>query len=567
MLGTAEGLAVSNLKTRLALAAAIEDHRLLAGALQRLAAGGGAAGADEARGEDQRDGRGDGAAMSALELGQACCVLLDSLLQASTLVTAAGQAHAAEGAALEGAVAALGARAVSDCLEKLQGAAMEVEAARGLLSAPSSGPPAVTGAGGTPHRSLLGYTISLPVHPEAEPSEQQHQQSAPSLAAAEARVSAALAMLQASLPALRAAVSPSVAGHVLRQAAELRGALQDAQGRRGQEGAMEMERPGPEEGQEGDEGLFGAVNSCVELCLLAVQRVRAAALGGPEGSPAASAAAPAAGAAEEEGALEAPPLQTSAARAVEAVQSLGLHRLLPAVQRVCLALSRSQSRSQSLPLAQLLPPLQAVAALHSVLVSDLASWHAEGGKLLYVLLRVYRTLLAKGYCGAQVQEEEGGDGSGMSFSDDNDGTGMGEGEGKKDVSDQIENEDQLVGLKGDQPEVRPTLFIYSLLSSSPLHSSSSSLPLFKFPRSSPPTHTSLPPLAEAPRPPQAAERGGEGHGRRGACRALSFVPSRSQTPHHPCTHPSSNPPMLPSCHPRHMNTPFPTSTHPHPPHR
>lgn len=496
MLGTAEVLAVSNLKTRLALAAAVEDHRLLAGALQRLAAGGGV-GSDEARGEGQRDCRGDGAAMTAVELGQACCVLLDSLLQASTLVTAAGQAHAAEGAAIEGAVAVLGARAVSDCLEKLQGAAMEVEAARGLLSAPSSGP-AVTGAGGTPQRSLLGYTISLPMHPEAEPSEQQHQQSAPSLAAAEARVSAALAMLQTSLPALRAAVSPSVAGHVLRQAAELQGALQDAQGRRGQEGAMEVERPGPEEGQEGDEGLFGAVNACVELCLLAVQRVRAAALGGPEGSPAASTAAPAAGAAEEEGALEAPPLQTSAARAVEAVQSLGLHRLLPAVQRVCLALSRSQSRSQSLPLAQLLPPLQAVAALHSVLVSDLASWHAEGGKLLYVLLRVYRTLLAKGYCSAQVQEEEGGDGSGMSFSDDNDGTGMGEGEGKKDVSDQIENEDQLVGLKGDQPEVRPPLFIYSLLSSSPLHSSSSSLPLFKLPRSSPPAHAPPPPPCRSP---------------------------------------------------------------------
>jgi len=36
----------------------------------------------------------------------------------------------------------------------------------------------------------------------------------------------------------------------------------------------------------------------------------------------------------------------------------------------------------------------------------------------------------------------------MHFEDDVEGTGMGEGEGKKDVSDQIEDEEQLLGLKG-----------------------------------------------------------------------------------------------------------------------
>ena len=35
--------------------------------------------------------------------------------------------------------------------------------------------------------------------------------------------------------------------------------------------------------------------------------------------------------------------------------------------------------------------------------------------------------------------------------DDVDGTGMGEGDGRKDVSDQIENEEQLLGLKEDKP--------------------------------------------------------------------------------------------------------------------
>lgn len=38
----------------------------------------------------------------------------------------------------------------------------------------------------------------------------------------------------------------------------------------------------------------------------------------------------------------------------------------------------------------------------------------------------------------------------LQFDDDVEGTGMGEGEGKKDVTDQIEDEEQLLGLKGDQ---------------------------------------------------------------------------------------------------------------------
>lgn len=38
------------------------------------------------------------------------------------------------------------------------------------------------------------------------------------------------------------------------------------------------------------------------------------------------------------------------------------------------------------------------------------------------------------------------------FDDDVEGTGMGEGDGKKDVTDQIEDEEQLLGLKGDEPD-------------------------------------------------------------------------------------------------------------------
>ncbi|CAN0493688.1 unnamed protein product, partial [Scytosiphon promiscuus] len=75
-------------------------------------------------------------------------------------------------------------------------------------------------------------------------------------------------------------------------------------------------------------------------------------------------------------------------------------------------------------------------------------------KLHYVTVRVFRTLLSKGLCAAETEDDVGdgdGDIDGMKFDDDVEGTGMGEGEGKKDVTDEIEDEEQLLGLKGDEP--------------------------------------------------------------------------------------------------------------------
>jgi len=75
-------------------------------------------------------------------------------------------------------------------------------------------------------------------------------------------------------------------------------------------------------------------------------------------------------------------------------------------------------------------------------------------KFEYVKLRLFRVLIAKGFCSDDV--EDGGDADGdagdgkMNFEDDVEGTGMGEGDGKEDVTDQIENEEQLLGLKGDE---------------------------------------------------------------------------------------------------------------------
>eukprot|EP00979_Chaetoceros_neogracilis_P011124 scaffold2695_cov256-Chaetoceros_neogracile.AAC.6 len=75
-------------------------------------------------------------------------------------------------------------------------------------------------------------------------------------------------------------------------------------------------------------------------------------------------------------------------------------------------------------------------------------------KFEYVKLRLFRVVIAKGYCADDVEDGgdadgEGGDGN-CTFEDDVEGTGMGEGEGNNDVTDQIENEEQLLGLKGDE---------------------------------------------------------------------------------------------------------------------
>ena len=73
---------------------------------------------------------------------------------------------------------------------------------------------------------------------------------------------------------------------------------------------------------------------------------------------------------------------------------------------------------------------------------SLLTAHKATSKLLSVLLGVFTELVEKGFClPPEVEEEDSGEGA-TEFEDIQDG-GLGEGEGAKDVSDQIENEDQV----------------------------------------------------------------------------------------------------------------------------
>ncbi|XP_061756335.1 midasin isoform X2 [Nerophis ophidion] len=67
--------------------------------------------------------------------------------------------------------------------------------------------------------------------------------------------------------------------------------------------------------------------------------------------------------------------------------------------------------------------------------------HRSTGKLLSVLASIFTELAQKGFC--LPQEIAAGDGEGATEFHDYEGGGIGEGEGTKDVSDKIENEDQV----------------------------------------------------------------------------------------------------------------------------
>ena len=86
-------------------------------------------------------------------------------------------------------------------------------------------------------------------------------------------------------------------------------------------------------------------------------------------------------------------------------------------------------------------------------LNDFLHFYRDTAKFHYVLIRVFRVLVSKGYCSDETASEDGGDGDaeGMTF-EENDGTGMGEGDGKQDVTDQLENEEQLLGLESDKNE-------------------------------------------------------------------------------------------------------------------
>jgi midasin len=111
------------------------------------------------------------------------------------------------------------------------------------------------------------------------------------------------------------------------------------------------------------------------------------------------------------------------------------------------------SRAMLGQLGAALPLLQLLAGGVQQRVVDAVVLHKSCAKLAYVSTSLFCTLVKEGYCMPEGTEVEGGEGGEGEWKEAG-GTGMGDGTGKKDVSDQIKDEDQLLGAqqKGQQQE-------------------------------------------------------------------------------------------------------------------
>ena len=88
----------------------------------------------------------------------------------------------------------------------------------------------------------------------------------------------------------------------------------------------------------------------------------------------------------------------------------------------------------------------------NVVVMEFTLAHEHVSKMHFVLTGLFADLVRRGFCmpSEQEQGDQEQDHDGMEL----DGTGIGEGQGSKDVSDQIEDEEQVLGTQNEQPEAQ-----------------------------------------------------------------------------------------------------------------
>ena len=67
-------------------------------------------------------------------------------------------------------------------------------------------------------------------------------------------------------------------------------------------------------------------------------------------------------------------------------------------------------------------------------------------KLVYLILRIFTNIVKNGFCSTEEEEEEPGEKEGELRR----GTGIGEGKGIEDVTEQIEHEEQIEGLRDEE---------------------------------------------------------------------------------------------------------------------
>eukprot|EP01025_Chloroclados_australasicus_P003389 TRINITY_DN10796_c0_g1_i1.p1 TRINITY_DN10796_c0_g1~~TRINITY_DN10796_c0_g1_i1.p1 ORF type:complete len:1210 (+),score=190.26 TRINITY_DN10796_c0_g1_i1:452-3631(+) len=88
--------------------------------------------------------------------------------------------------------------------------------------------------------------------------------------------------------------------------------------------------------------------------------------------------------------------------------------------------------------------LQLIIASSELLLQKYLKYHRATCKLGYIVSSICVSLMLEGFCGPVEEGSGEGDGDGDIFKEE-EGVGLGEGQGAKDVSDKIQNEDQIQG--------------------------------------------------------------------------------------------------------------------------
>eukprot|EP00741_Cyanophora_paradoxa_P000351 tig00000403_g342.t1 len=302
------------------------------------------------------------------------------------------------------------------------------------------------------------------VPPEAFPR-REWPATAVALDAALAALAAARAALLADAPADRPAALLAPAAEAARRAGARRRRARRAARRGGGAGGGGGGGAGGGGGRRGAAGpMAGALDELVASALVAVQAARAAAAAFRSDAPEGAAPPPeeeeeGAGAGEEEEVdesdLEAHGSAPGAARRLAALFAALELPALAARAEALSALAAAAADADPAAGAAAARALAACAALAEAALGagrrvalEYARLHAASGKLAHVLLALFGELFEHGFCDPRDQEQGDGDGSGK-FEDDVGGTGIGAGEGKKDVSDQIEREEQVEGTRDE----------------------------------------------------------------------------------------------------------------------
>ncbi|KAI8371328.1 uncharacterized protein BYT42DRAFT_501247 [Radiomyces spectabilis] len=123
-----------------------------------------------------------------------------------------------------------------------------------------------------------------------------------------------------------------------------------------------------------------------------------------------------------------------------------LNLISPIMNKANEADASSVSREISRLLQQVYPFVQQYMLVVQHTLGEIVLHHKSMAKLTYALINSFSVIISKGFCMPEgAADEEEGDADGTAT-----GTGIGEGEGTKDVTEEIEDEEQVLGTQNEE---------------------------------------------------------------------------------------------------------------------